>query len=382
MAEGGNPSLDMTVSGPVARVALAGDWTIDRGRVLSDVLNGALTDAAGGQVRHAIIDFGGTGTLDTSGSYLIQKFIRGLDDLGVSHEIVNRRSQQARLMKRVRKVPDEHDEAAPPVPTVTDFLAEVGEAVVHSSADVGDAMTVFGRIMAGLGKSFRAPEHIRFASVVHHIEYAGLNAVPIISLMSFLIGAIIAQQGAFQLRTFGAELFTVDLVGILVLREIGVLLTAIMVAGRSGSAFTAEIGSMKMREEVDALKIIGLDPIEVLALPRVMALMISLPLLTFVANMTAILGAMIVSMVYSGIEPSIFVARLRDAADFSTVAVGFIKAPFMALVIGLVACVEGFRVEGSAESLGRQTTASVVKSIFMVIVMDGIFAIYFAAIDF
>jgi phospholipid/cholesterol/gamma-HCH transport system permease protein len=201
-------------------------------------------------------------------------------------------------------------------------------------------------------------------------------------LMSFLIGAIIAQQGAFQLRYFGAEIFVVDLVGILQLREIGVLLTAIMIAGRSGSAITAEIGSMKMREEIDALKVIGLNPIGVLVFPRLVALTVVLPLLTIVANFSALYGASVVAWTYSGITFDVFTTRLHDAIDYSTVASGMIKAPFMALIIGIVSAVEGMKVGGSAESLGRHVTAAVVKAIFVVILVDALFAIFYSAIDF
>ncbi|MCB1493940.1 MAG: ABC transporter permease, partial [Rhodobiaceae bacterium] len=188
--------------------------------------------------------------------------------------MANARSEHASLIDRIASIPNAPAETPRKPQSVADMLAEIGESAEKAGADITDAMTVFGRIMAGIGKAFVSPRYLRPTSIIHHMEYAGLNAVPIIALMSFLIGAIIAQQGAFQMRAFGAEIFTVDLVGILVLREIGVLLTAIMVAGRSGSAFTAEIGSMKMREEIDALKIIGLDPVEVLALPRVVALIL------------------------------------------------------------------------------------------------------------
>jgi phospholipid/cholesterol/gamma-HCH transport system permease protein len=184
------------------------------------------------------------------------------------------------------------------------------------------------------------------------------------------------------LSRFGAAAFAVDLIGILVLRELAVLLTAIMVAGRSGSAITAELGSMKMREEIDALRVMGLDPMEVLVLPRIVALVISLPLLTFLADMAALFGGLIVAWGYGGISPEVFMARLQNAIGLNTFLVGLIKAPFMALVIGLIAALEGFNVKGSAESLGRQVTASVVKAIFMVIVVDGVFAMFFAAIKY
>jgi phospholipid/cholesterol/gamma-HCH transport system permease protein len=213
------------------------------------------------------------------------------------------------------------------------------------------------------------------------MEHTGLRAVGIIGLMSFLIGGIIAQQGAFQLRRFGAELFAVDLVGILVLRELGVLMTAIMFAGRSGSAFTAELGAMKMREEIDAMRIIGLDPIETLIVPRLVALIVTLPMVTFMSDILGLVGAGVVAKFYIGMSPTAFIERLRDGIGMNTFLVGLFKAPFMALVIGLIACVEGLKVTGSAESLGRQTTASVVKAIFMVIVLDALFAMFLSAVN-
>ena len=189
-------------------------------------------------------------------------------------------------------------------------------------------------------------------------------------------------QGIFQLLKFGASSYTVSLIGILVLRELGVLLTSIMIAGRSGSAITAELGSMKMREEIDALRVMGLSPIEVLIAPRVLALVISLPILTYIADMAALFGGMLVSWAYGGISPAAFLSLLKEAIALHTFLVGMIKAPFMALVIGLIAAMDGLATQGSAESLGRQVTSSVVKSIFMVIVLDGLFAIFFAAIDY
>jgi phospholipid/cholesterol/gamma-HCH transport system permease protein len=204
--------------------------------------------------------------------------------------------------------------------------------------------------------------------------------VPIILLITFLIGGIISQQGIFHFRKFGAELYAVDLVGILVLREIGVLIVAIMVAGRSGSSYTAELGSMKMREEIDALRTMGFDPVEVLILPRIIVLIIALPVLTFLGSIAALYGGGLVAWLYGGISPDIYISRLTEAISLTHFKVGMIKAPFMGLVIGVVACAEGLRVKGSAESLGLQTTASVVESIFLVIVLDGLFAMFFASI--
>jgi phospholipid/cholesterol/gamma-HCH transport system permease protein len=239
-------------------------------------------------------------------------------------------------------------------------------------------------MIGALGLAFMAvlrhPMRFRLTSAVHQLDRVALQAVPIILLITFLIGGIIAQQGFFHFRKFGADEYVVDMVGILVLREIGVLIVTIMVAGRSGSSYTAELGSMKMREEIDALRTMGFDPVEILLLPRVIALLIALPLLTFLGSMAALYGGGVVAWLYGGMSPDIFMARLREAITLTHFKVGLIKAPFMALAIGAVACAEGLKVKGSAESLGLQTTSSVVKSIFLVIVLDGAFAIFFASI--
>ena len=213
-------------------------------------------------------------------------------------------------------------------------------------------------------------------------DFDRFRGLPIIALINVLVGCIVAQQGIFQLQRFGASTFAVDLIGILVLRELAVLLTSIMVAGRSGSAITAEIGAMRMREEIDAMRVMGLEPVEVLVVPRLLALLIALPLLTFLSDMSAIFGGLLVAWSYGGISPEIFMTRLQGAIALNTFLVGIIKAPFMALVIAMISAMEGFAVEGSAESLGRQVTASVVKSIFMVIVVDGLFAMFFASIEY
>ncbi len=262
------------------------------------------------------------------------------------------------------------------------ILAPIGKMAYDVWDNLAAAMYILGSAVRGAQMKFGRGSGVSPASIVNQIDHMGVRAVPIILLMSFLIGAIIAQQGAFQLRYFGAEVFVVDLVGILQLREIGVLLTSIMIAGRSGSAITAEIGSMKMREEIDALKVMGLNPIGVLIFPRLVALTIALPLLTVLANFASLAGAAAVAWGYSGITFANFLARLHEAVTLSTVLSGMIKAPFMALVIGIVAAVEGLKVGGSAESLGQHVTASVVKAIFVVILMDGLFAMFYAAINF
>ena len=259
-------------------------------------------------------------------------------------------------------------------------LERIGRATAGFYTDFGYFLAMLGAIGVSLGGAVLRPRSLRATSTVYHLYRVGWQAVPIVVLITFLIGGIIAQQGIFHFRKFGADAYVVDMVGILVLREIGVLIVSIMVAGRSGSAYTAELGSMKMREEIDALRTMGRDPVSILVLPRVIALVCALPILTFLGSMAALYGGGLVAWFYGGMSPDIFIARLREAVSVTHFEVGIIKAPFMALVIGAVACSEGFRVKGSAESLGLQTTTSVVKSIFLVIVLDGLFAIFFASI--
>jgi phospholipid/cholesterol/gamma-HCH transport system permease protein len=259
-------------------------------------------------------------------------------------------------------------------------LRATGRSTVNVGMDFVAFLRMFGAIGFAIAHVVTHPRRFRLTSMVHHLYRVGWGAIPIVLLITFLIGCIIAQQGFFHFRRFGADAYVVDMVGILVLRELGVLIVAIMIAGRSGSAYTAELGSMKMREEIDALSTMGLDPISVLILPRVLALIVALPILAFIGSMAALYGGGLVAWLYGGMSPAIFIARLRDAVSVTHFEVGILKAPFMALVIGLVAACEGLKVKGSAESLGRQTTASVVKSIFLVIVLVGLFAVFFDSI--
>jgi phospholipid/cholesterol/gamma-HCH transport system permease protein len=315
--------------------------------------------------------------LDTFGALLISKIQKKLDIPALS----GLEPSQSRLLAEIAALPVAAPRAEPD-PGLYGLLSDIGETVIRAGRDLSDGVTFFGAVIATFGKIATGRARFRKAAVMTQLERVALRGVPIIVLMSFLVGAIIAQQSIFQLQAFGTVHYVADLIGILVLRELAVLLTAIMVAGRSGSSFTAELGSMKMREEVDALETMGLDPMEVLVLPRILALMIGLPLLTFLAGMSGIAGGAVVANIYGGVSPDVFFGRLQNAIGLNTFLVGMIKAPFMALVIGMIACIEGFAVRGSAESLGRHTTASVVKAIFIVIVIDGLFAMFFAAIDY
>ena len=360
-------------------VRLAGAWTAAGARLVEEEAGGIAREAQG--ARRVVFELGGVERLDTLGAWVLGRTRHGLDQSGVSTSVRGARPEQRILLDEVaaRTV-----QAPAPVRrgSPMDGVVSFGRVISGAARDLATGTGFLGEIVAAFGRVIAHPSRFRMTTLVHQIDHIALRGLPIIALISFLVGMIVTQQGIFQLQRFGATAFAVNLAGILVLRELGVLLTSIMVAGRSGSAFTAEIGSMKMREEIDALRVMGLDPIEVLVVPRMIALIIALPLLTFLADIAALSGAGVVSLLYGGIGPEIFLTRLQGAISLNTFLVGLIKAPFMALVIGVIACVEGLAVQGSAESLGRQVTASVVKAIFMVIVVDGFFAIFFAAIRF
>lgn len=321
-------------------------------------------------------------SLDTGGAWLIRRLAGALERNAPELKFAGGQKGMLDLIAALPAQLREPEKSQSRATLFEKMFTPIGAQVMNLVDDTIKAFSIIGSAVRGAQLKLGRGSRLSMAPVFTQLEQMGVNAVPIIALMSFLIGAIIAQQGAFQLRYFGAEIFVVDLVGILQLREIGVLLTAIMIAGRTGSAITAEIGSMKMREEIDALQVMGLNPVGVLIFPRLLALMIVLPLLAVIANFAALAGAALVANVYSGITFEVFLGRLQAAIDLSTLISGMLKAPFMAVIIGVVASVEGFKVGGSAESLGRHVTASVVKAIFVVILVDGLFAMFYAAIDF
>jgi phospholipid/cholesterol/gamma-HCH transport system permease protein len=326
------------------------------------------------------VDLKGVTDLDTLGAWLLERLSRQASSTGRNAELVGVAPNYAGLIDEIRHVNRQPAATVAAVNPIAARLSDIGRATSGAISDGAVFLDMLASLFLALVGVLRRPRSLRFTSLVYQMYRIGWQAIPIIILITFLIGAIIAQQGIFHFRRFGAESYVVDMVGILVLRELGVLIVAIMVAGRSGSAYTAELGSMKMREEIDALLTMGLDPVEVLILPRVIALILTLPILSFIGSMAALYGGGLVAQFYGGMGPAIFIERLHDAISVTHFEVGIYKAPFMALVIGIVACSEGLRVKGSAESLGQQTTTSVVKSIFLVIVLDGLFAVFFASI--
>ena len=373
-----SPLLTATPSGDVLELRPGGAWIAANAATL-EMLSNSITGELG-RAKAVKLDMAGVRELDTLGAWLLEKISRRAATSGHRAEIVGVADNYAGLIEEVRQVNRRNPAPVRPLNAVIARLNDIGRGTIGAREDVAAFLQMLGALFLTLVGALRRPRSLRLTSLVYQLYRVGFQAIPIMVLITFLIGAIIAQQGIFHFRKFGADSYVVDMVGILVLRELGVLIVAIMVAGRSGSAYTAELGSMKMREEIDALSTMGLDPVEVLILPRIVALVCALPILTFIGSIAALYGGGLVAWFYGGMGPAIFIARLHDAVSVTSFEVGMIKAPFMALVIGIVACSEGLRVKGSAESLGKQTTTSVVKSIFLVIVLDGLFAIFFASV--
>jgi len=324
------------------------------------------------------IDLSRVSHLDTAGAWAVVTLERRLQTAGLAPVIIGATALQSDLLATLRRNMPEGEPLPMPPLTVADRLEQVGRYVIGSLQKTIAMIGFLGRVMVTIFGLILRPSRIRWTAIVHHMQQVGLNAVPIVSLMAFLIGVVLAFQGAAQLRQFGAEVFVVDLIAISILRELGILLTAIIVAGRSGSAFTAAIGSMKMREEIDAMRTLGLDPVEVLVVPRVIALVLMLPVLGVIANFAGLIGGGLMSWIELGVSPGVFQARLLSNTDVQHFFVGLFKAPFFALIISIVGCFEGMQVKGNAESLGRLTSTSVVVSIFLVIAADALFSIFFA----
>jgi phospholipid/cholesterol/gamma-HCH transport system permease protein len=373
------PSVTRQDSPDGVVLSLSGRWIVGGGRQLEAA--GASLLSLAKDARRVILDLSALERMDTAGAWFIDRARDELAAAGATVSCRGERPEQDLLLKEAGYRPPEASTRVPPAHTLA-LLSAVGETVYGSGEDFIDIVDYLGEVVTMFLHLALRPLRWRWTSMVYHLEMYGLRSVPIIMLINFLVGAIVTQQGIFQLTRFGASSYAVDLVGVLGLRELGVLMTSIMIAGRTGSSITAEIGSMKMREEIDALKVMALDPLEVLIIPRLIALTIALPVLTFLADIAQVAGGLLVSWIYAGMTPEGFLSRLQNAVAINTFLVGLIKAPFMAVVIGLIAATEGMEVRGSAESLGRCVTSSVVKSIFMVIVLDGLFAMFFAAVNY
>jgi len=326
------------------------------------------------------LDLAGIERLDTAGAWLLLRTEHALSARGNTVALENVQASFAPLLEQVRArgaaAPIPHP--IPPHHTLVGFVARIGEITLTILHRTYSMVGFVGLVSAKTFDLIRRPGRLRLIATLVQMEKAGLDAMPIVGLLSFLIGVVMAYQGADQLRRFGAEIYTVNLLGVAILRELGVLLSAIIIAGRSGSAFTAQIGTMQVNQEIDALQTLGLDPVEVLVLPRLFGLVLTLPLLVFFADAMGLLGGGLMTWATLGISTPRFLEQLRSAITEWTLWVGIIKAPFFAAIIAMIGCYEGFNVTGSADSVGRLTTQSVVESIFVVIVADAAFSILFS----
>ena len=361
----------------------SGSWNIEAVESLEPELRqvGAKSRAGKrGQAKKARIDLTRVDSLDSAGAWLVVRTREGLSAAGIPTQITGATTAYQSLIERIEKARECEAPKPKPPPRVLDMLANMGRVQFEVLGVARKLVGFYGLTLMALGRTLIDPRRLRFTALVYRMQVTGLNAMPIVGLLAFLIGIVVAFLGADSLAKFGAQIITIDMVGILTLRETGALITAILIAGRSGSAFTAQIGTMKVNQEIDAMQTIGLDVVEVLVVPRVLALMITLPLLVFFANIMGLLGGLIMATVALDISITTFLKHLQNAVSLNTFMVGMIKAPVFAFIIALVGCFEGFNVSGNAESVGQKTTASVVEAIFLVIVFDAAFAILFSVL--
>jgi phospholipid/cholesterol/gamma-HCH transport system permease protein len=355
-------------------LSLSGDWTV----WTIAALEAPVRAAAGGLADGAALDLSKLGRLDVAGAYLIDRLARAQSLEG---RLQGANDTALRLIETARGA----ETGAAPTPARRSgwegLFERIGHAAINFWVEAGHIFSFMGLTLITLARVIRHPRKFRWAATVHVMETAGLNALPIICALAFFIGVVVAYLGARVLTQFGATIFTVELVAFSVMREFGVVITAVLLAGRTDSAFTAELGAMKMRQEIDAMRVIGIDPMEALVVPRVVAMLVMTPLLTFAATMAGLLGGALVCWGNLGISPVSFLTRIQEAVPIQHFWVGMSKAPAFAIVLALVGCRHGLSVGGDVVSLGARTTASVVQAIFLVILLDAVFALWFLEMD-
>jgi len=359
-------------------VVLSGAWTASG---LGNIAPGldTLQWAAGTAV---VIDGAAISAFDTAGAWLVQRLLQSTHKGDVTCQVVHLEERFARLLEAISRLSAEQAaHPAPPVQPTLSALQQVGRSAVSAAEEAASLLSFVGEVTVSLARSLAHPKRLRWRPVLFNIRTAGFDALPIVGLLAFLLGVVVAYQGASQLRQYGANIFVADLVGVSMLREFAPLITAIIVAGRSGSSYAAQIGTMAVTEEIDAMRTLGINPQEMLVLPKVIALMIALPLLTVFADGLGVFGGMVMARQQLAVSYTDFLDRLVKAVVTSTMLTGIGKTPVFAFIIAMVGCHQGFRTRGGADSVGRQTTRSVVQAIFFVIVADGLFSIVFSALD-
>ena len=359
------PHIDQDTQDP-AQIRLTGSWVLSTAFAAAKLLE---------QVNPGVhrVDASGIAQLDSAGVLQLLRFTaqRGLDE-----EAIDFRNEHRALVDTIEEIQDERPRAKRDLGFAA-ALERLGVTVTTTGKDIVTLASFLGENLTKLGRLLRQPRRFRLTSTVYHMEQVGLDAVPLVVLLSYLVGAVIAFLGSTILRDFGAEIYVVELVSVATLRELAVLMTAIVVAGRTASSFTAQIGAMKAREEIDAIQTLGLDPVDLLVLPRVVALVLMLPLLTFIAMIAGLAGGVTVGAFDLGIPPQMYLARMHETMQLRHFLIGMSKAPIFAVVIGLIGCLEGLKVSGTAQSVGERTTSSVVQTISLVIIIDAIAALWF-----
>ena len=374
----GSASFEETAdSGDARRLAVRGRLTMAH---IGDIVGPLRAIAPAGKT--LAIDLAAIERIDTAGAWVIHRLVRDWAAAGVPATVENASADAARLIAEVGANDAPVAVRPPRGGFITDLLERIGGAMYLAADNIGNFLAFLGQTLVVLGQTIIGRRALRWNAVVHQCEAIGVNALGIVGLLLFLVGVVIAQQGAVQLRAFGAEIFVVNLIGRSTVRELGILLTAIMVAGRSSSAFAAQIGSMKLNQEVDAMATIGMSPIEVLVVPRAIAMSLMLLLLGFYGSVMAILGGGLYVWVALDIPPVSFFQRLQEVTPLSDLVIGLIKAPVFGIIIAMMGCFQGMQVTGNAESVGARTTRAVVESIFVVIVLDAFFAVFFSALGY
>ncbi len=368
--------LDETADG-ARRLRLGGDWTVAHiGGVEPELRRVDPGKAA------LTLDLGGVERIDTVGAWLVHRSIRDWQAAGARAEVANASPDATRLIAQVGEADAPCRMRPETGGVVARRLESIGRGVVDALNTLGNFLAFLGKTLVTLAQTIVSRRSLRWNAVVTQMDVVGVHALGIVGLLSFLVGIVLAQQGAVQLRQFGAEVFVVNLIGRSTVRELGILLTAIMVAGRSASAFAAQIGSMKLNEEIDAMRTIGLSAFEVLVLPRLIATALMMVLLGFYGSMMAILGGALFCWTSLNIPPVTFVQRLQEVVPMADFWIGLVKAPVFGVIIAVTGCFQGMQVSGNAESVGQRTTAAVVQSIFLVIVLDAFFAVFFTALGY
>lgn len=364
--------FDLVEQGSERVLTLKGDWIVDTIGPLDANLRSLAQDLGPG----ARVDVSGVGRIDIAGAYLIDRTIHASE-----MTVVGDHPLAKRLLDTVRAAADDEHPAPEHREGFEYLLERIGRFIVHLGEDVIATFSFLGETIAVVASLLARPHKIRWVSVVHVMEHAGLNALPIIMLLSFFIGLVVAYLGARILGDFGAAVFTVELVSFSVMREFGVVITAVLLAGRTNSAFTAEIGAMKMRQEIDAMRVMGINPMEALVAPRVLAMLIMTPILTFAAVLAGLFGGLLVCWGELGVSPAMFFNRIAEVVPAQHFWVGMSKAPVFAVVLAIIGCRHGLEVGGDVASLGKRVTTSVVQAIFMVILIDALFALWFLELD-